>query len=143
MLEKTDIKKCRDVAKMLLYSGIKIISIDKNNTIILHPIFSNAYWIDEENMVMKNILEDKVAYNKAQKKYEDIIDRITKYETFTLYITNPYRLLFLKLTKDYICLEDFSKALIESWVEGERTSNNKDVSKEELVNYFKKAEKNI
>lgn len=138
MLEKTDLEKCKMVAKNFLNSEIKVKNTENGYPIISHPFFNNIFYVvDEKNMIAKNILEDKEAYNIAREKTEELIDKISEYETFSLYITKPYRLLFLKLTKNYLSLEDYSKFLIEAWMEDECSNRNVNVSKNEVLQLFK------
>lgn len=139
MLEKTDLSKCKRLAKYFL--DIDIQENDIVPDIVSHPFFQYCYVIDEETGEMVNILENENALIKIKEQIKERINRIDNYMQFTLLVTKPYRLAFLKHTIEYLNKEDFSKYLIDTWVEDEYVNLNKDVSKRELVKYFKNASK--
>jgi len=139
MLDKTDLSQCKKIAKCFLD-----IEIQTNNVvpdIISHPFFQSCFVIDETTGDIVNILEDGSALNKKKEQISKKIDKIENFMQFTILITNPYRLAFLKYTSEYLNNEDFSRFLIDTWVSDEYVNLNKDVSKKELVSYFKRASK--
>lgn len=137
MLEKTNLDKCKEVARLFLHCGLKV--VNKEFNIISHPFLTYPY-IPHENKII-NILESKENYNIMIKHFEDIIDKIDDFETFTVFITKPYLLFFLKHTKDYLSIKDFGETLITSWISDENSNNNVNVSRKELLSYFKEVPK--
>lgn len=137
MLEQTNLDKCKEVAKSLLHTDIKI--VDEKLGIISHPFLTFPYVPYEDRLL--NVLESKENYNIMIKHFEDIIDKTDNWEFLTLLITKPYLLTFLKHTKDYLSEKDFGESLIEFWVEEENPNNNINVSKKELLSYFKEVPK--
>ena len=137
MLEKTNLDKCKEVARLFLHMDIKI--VNEELKIISHPFLTFPY-IPYEDKIL-NVLESKENYNIMIKYYEDIIDKVDDFGTFTILITKPYLLCFLKHTKDYLSMKDFGETLIECWVQDEYSNSNVNVSKKELLSYFKEVPK--
>lgn len=72
---------------------------------------------------------------------EEKIDKVEKYMDFTLLLTRPYRFIFLKCTMEYLDKKDFSNYLIDTWINDEYANMNANVSKTELLQFFKIASK--
>lgn len=139
MLEVTDLNKCKEVAKTLLRTDI-VIPEKSIPFVISHPIINDMFVPDKEKGLI-NILENQEAYNKTIQTYTELIDNATDYDNLIIFIRNPYKLFFIKATKRYLSIKDFSKNLIESWIVDENANNNINVSPNELVKYFKEASK--
>ncbi len=137
MLEKTNLDKCKEVARLFLHMELNVVNKELN--IISHPFLTFPY-IPYEDKIL-NVLESKENYNIMIKYYEDIIDKVEDFGTFTMLITKPYLLLFLKISKKYLSIKDFGEALIDSWISDENSNNNVNVSKKELLSYFKEVPK--
>ena len=140
MLEKTDLDNCKRVAKIFLGMEIETTS-DFFQDIISHPFFQSIYVSDEKNEKLLNILEDEKSYDTVIKQMEEKIDKVEKYMDFTLLLTRPYRLIFLKCTMEYLDKRDFSNYLIDTWINDEYANMNANVSKMELLQFFKIASK--
>lgn len=69
------------------------------------------------------------------------INEIDNIMYFTTLIRKPYLPTFFKCISQYLSEEDFSKFLAYIWTIVEYPNNDKNVSKFELVKYFKKANK--
>lgn len=139
MLQKTDLKKCKEIARAFLYIDINASS--EIPFIITHPFFENAFVMDKETGTILNILEDESAYNTAINQMKERIEQVTDYYNFSFLITKPYRLTFLKYTISYINKKDLGDYLIDAWISDEYANNNTNVSKKELLGYFKQAPK--
>lgn len=140
MIEKTDLDECIEVAIDFLYMDLEMTDIPD---IILHPYFQSPYIIDEGSGKLINILENEDNYNIAINQMEEKIYKVKNFMEFTDLLTKPYRLAFLKFTKDYLDIKDFSKYLIDTWITDEYVNRNATVSKNELLEYFKKASKDL
>lgn len=141
MLQETNLSACKERAKILLRFDINVVS-NEVFPIISHVFFSNPFIIQRDeagNTQLLNILESRKNYNIAIKQMEEAIDKVDNYYNFTILVTPPYKLAFLKHTKEYLDKEDFSTFLINAWTEDEHANSNVNVSKRELVGYFKKA----
>jgi len=139
MLDETDLSKCKKMAEYFLDIDIQADEVVPN--VISHPFFQSYLVMDEETGELVNIIEDERACNRIRKQIKDKINEIENYVQFTSLITKPYRLAFLKYTREYLNKEDFSKYLIDTWVNDEYANCNNDVPKRELVKYFQEASK--
>lgn len=137
MLEDTDLLKCKEIAKEFLLFDLEYSSIP----VIQHPFFNSPIVIDEENGNILNILENKNEYLLAIKEMKNKIDKSKNYIQLLELITKPYKLVFFKYTNEYLNEKDFSKCLIDIWITDEYANQNTDVSKDELIKFFKKASK--
>ena len=140
MIEKTDLDECIEVAIDFLYMDLEMTDIPD---IILHPYFQSPYIIDEDSGKLINILENEDNYDSAINQMEEKIYKVENFMEFTDLLTKPYRLAFLKFTKDFLDLKDFSKYLIDTWITDEYVNRNATVSKIELLEYFKNASKEL
>lgn len=140
MLPKTDLESCKMIAKDFLYTEIDT-SSKFSPLIVTHPFFSSGWYYNPENDKWLDILNNKDDYNIAIKQAERMIDKTEDYCSFLLIIRKPYLLAFFKYTKQYLDEKDYSEFLINSWVMDEYANCNTNVSKEELLKYFKEASK--
>lgn len=127
---KTDLGKCKEIAKAFLYFDIDASS--EIPFIITHPFFENSFVMNEETRELLNILEDESAYNIAINQMKERIEQVTDYYEFSFLITKPYRLTFLKHTISYINKKDLGDYLIDAWISDEYANNNTNVSKKEV-----------
>ena len=141
MLEKTDLDECKRVAINFLDLDIQI--SDAILGIVSHPFFQSSFVMDEEAEKIVNILESKKNLENIKKQIIKKINRINNYMEFSMCITTPYRLAFLKYTLEYLNIEDLSKFLIDTWINDEYANLNKSVSKKELVKFFRTASKEL
>ena len=139
MLEVTDLNKCKKQAKIFLNMDFTIVNSDIF-PIISHPVINDTF-IPDGNGGIINILENEKAFNEVIKKYTELIEEAEDYAGLMIFIRNPYKLFFIKMTKEYLSLKDFSTSLIDSWIVDENANDNVNVSKDELVQYFKEAPK--
>lgn len=137
MLQKTNLEKCKEMAINFLYLDIDT-SSEFAPAIVSHPFFESAFNV-AENGELVDILEDKKGYQSVINVTKKKIEKISDYEYFFMLITKPYRMVFLKYTMPFLDKEDFSKALISTWISDERANSNCNVTKRELLNYFQKA----
>lgn len=142
MLPKTDLESCKMIAKSFLYTEIDT-SSNFSPLVVTHPFFSSGCFYNHENDKWLDILNNKDDYDIAIKQVERMIDKTEDYCSFLLIIRKPYLLAFFKYTKQYLDEKDYSEFLINSWVMDECANCNTNVSKEELLKYFKEASKEI
>ena len=134
MLKNTDLDSCKKVALSMLNKDIEV-TIRNGRKFISHPFF------DYTDGLLYNITEDKDGYNIVKNNKEELINKLDNYMAFSVFITKPYRMLFLKLTKNHLNIKDFSNFLIDAWINDENANRNINIPKKELLGYFKKAEK--
>ena len=140
MRYKTDLKAVKKVALNLLYTQIH--ETEFSPLIVHHPFTSSAYVGIRQNgdMAMINVLESTDNLRKWQNFIgEQITDTENVYQIFMM-VNKPYALAFLKFAEDHLSFEDFSKILNDAWIMSENPNCDVNVSKEELVGFFKKAD---
>ncbi len=140
MRYKTDLKAVQNIALNLLYTQIH--ETEFSPLIVHHPFTSSAYVGIRQNgdMAMINVLESTDNLRKWQSFIgEQISDTENVYQIFMM-VNKPYALAFLKFAADHLSFEDFSKMLNDAWIMSENPNCDVNVSKEELVGFFKKAD---
>ena len=134
MLKNTDLEKIKEIAYFLLELDITETEIP---FLITHPIFennptySNGDWLDLNNVSQRK---------RATKEMKCRIKEQNLMGVF-LIIRKPYRMVFLKLAKEYMSTRDFSKLWAEAWVMSENPNDDVNVSLKESVDFFKEANK--
>lgn len=133
MVKTTDLESIKEVAKNLL-GAVPI----TDSLIVSHPFTqSNVALVD--NKVL-NLCEhdDFVLWYKC---LSDLIDSCTDYYKIYIYITKPYKLAFLKFTKQFMTLDLFSDILKDAYTTVEFPNRDRNVSPRELKRWFKQADK--
>lgn len=135
---KTNLDKVKEVAIMFLYlePTYKEIPI-----FVAHPFFDSSFFMDYETHDMYNIFEDTYIFDKNRMFMEKLIKKETSLYSIFIMIRKPYQLTFFKYVKEYLSEKDFAKLLISSWILTEFNSNDKNVTKNEFISWFKKANK--
>ncbi len=140
MRKETDLNKVKERAKVLLQFEPRFI---ENSTFIIHPILKYDFVIDPDKtngevLSVRNADE----LEKIYEIYSSKIDKVTDYTDFILIIDNKLNYaFFFKETKEYVNIQDFSKFLGEMWTFLEAPNHNPNVTKRQLISYFKCAEK--
>lgn len=140
MRYKTDLKAVQSVARSLLYTTVH--ETDFSPMIVQHPFTSSAFVAIKRNgeMDMFSILENKENLHKWQDfMSKQISDTENVYQIFMM-VNKPYALTFLKFASESLSFEDFSKILNDAWVMSENPNCDANVSKDELVKFFKVAD---
>ena len=111
--------------------------------IISHPYSNSGIVAIKENGKCKfiNIVENE---NEAELYRKDIFRRIdlaTDVWKISFLINKPYLLLWFKLINEHLDEKDFAKLFAEIWVRSENPNCDVNVSLEECIEYFKKANK--
>jgi len=135
-LYKTDLEECKEMAKNFLMQEVIQTDIP---FVCNHPIIENPTYIIDNKLV--NIFEDEKAYKKVIIDAERMIDNCNEFMELLELIRKPYRLIFVKLCKDYLTEKDFSEGLIDAFINDEFANNNVNVPKAELVKLFKIAKR--
>ncbi|MDO5556519.1 MAG: hypothetical protein Q4G09_08050 [Clostridia bacterium] len=142
MVETTNLNECKKIAENLLNIRVEE-QISYIPELISHPLFETPFITNQKTGKIINILDNEDNYNIAINQLKVKIKDCNNYKKLTQLITKPYKLAFFKLTIDYICMKDFCNNLIDSWVSDEYICENVNVSKAELLNYFKMASKKL
>ena len=140
----TDIEKIKNIALLFLNLPYDV----NNNDIglfLYHPIIRDVYQVlvDEYGKhEIVNILE-KDNWEKIVNQFKEFIMKVKKIEDFYMIFNKPYFGVFFKYINQYLSIEDYNSFLKYLWVYMEYPNNDKNVSKKEFIEYFKKIDKNI
>ena len=69
------------------------------------------------------------------------IDNVTSIVGVFLYVNKPYSMTFLKYVQHYLSPQDCAKTLAECWIREEQPNMNPSITKTELSDMFKRADK--
>lgn len=141
MRKETDLDAIKEIAVSFLYIQPKKNGKGIGELFIDHPILETSFTILGETKEVFNIFENQEKYKiwlNETKEYINSRDNV--YEIFTR-IRKSYRLIFFKYIQEYLSEEAFAETLKEIWVRVEVVYNDVNVSKQELVSWFKKANK--
>ena len=106
----------------------------------LHPIFETVVAFNPKTHEMFDLFAEPEKYQALLKDYADEIRGYSLSRVF-LSIRPPYKLTFFKHVAEYLSEEDFAEYLIECYTGCEVTSDTTNVSKQELIDFFTKADK--
>lgn len=141
MKEITDLENIKERAKMLLNTNI--IETQMSPMFVSHPFTkSGIVFVPEGNdMVELNIAESPVAFVKWKDIMSKQIDNSSSVYNILYILNDAYLLLFFDTIEDLLSPEDYSKLLVHCWKNSEYSNCDANVSKNKLLNYFKKADK--
>ncbi len=141
MQQKTDLGGVKKIAKVLLYTELHK---TKMSPIIVSHFFTSTGIADvgkNGKIELVDITASEENLRKWQRKTSEYINKARDAQEIFYMLNNPYRLAFLKFTKDYLSREDFSSLLSAGWILSENPNQDINVSKTELVQMFKEADK--
>ncbi len=129
MQEKTDLESVKKIAKVLLYTDIHK---TKLSPVIVSHFFTSTGIADVgsgEKVELVDITASEENLRKWQRKTSKYIDKAKSAKDIFYMVNNPYRLAFLKFTKDYLSREDFSSLLSAGWILSENPNQDINVNK--------------
>lgn len=138
-MNKTNLVEIKRISKALLYLELEQ---DKNFPIIVHHPYANSgvsMNIKTNEMLM--LLDNKTHLQIWRNQLEEIINKANNYGELYGLINLPYKLTFLKFTKDYMSKKDFSEYFADAWVLSENPNGDVNVSIEELIDMYKYCDK--
>ena len=133
--EKSNLEKIKDIAKEFLFFDIKVSDLGK--IILLHPVFESAF--QNVNNEIIDITESDENLRSAQKKVIKFINMGRSFEEILFAIRQPYQLIFLILSKQFLSEKDFSEALGNIWTMSENPNDDKNVSIKQSIQLFKES----
>lgn len=138
MLEKTNMDAIKDIAKTLLYTDIHV--DDTFDFLCHHPFFQTTATFDMETHKLLDLTKEK-DLEKARKMMEKQIDKATSYAHLFMMVQKPYYPALFKYSAQYLGEKDFADALAYTWTTTEFPNHDANVSLNEFLNMFKKANK--
>lgn len=108
---------------------------------VSHPFFTTSALFSANNGQMFNLFEDENSFYEYKKEMEQIIKSRPDVFSLAMFITTPYKLTFFKYIRDYLSEKDFGELLSELYVQMEVICDETNVTRRELLGWFKKAKK--
>lgn len=136
-LRVTNLDEIKKVAKQLL-DVVKIEPSEKFPIICNHPYTNTTLVLSQGHRLDLTNKEDYLVWREDVYR---IIDRCQKIKDFLMILNTAYYLTFLKFSKNYMSLEDFSSTLGEAWVMEENPNGDVNVSINTSVSWFREADK--
>jgi hypothetical protein len=157
-MEKTDLEKVKKGAKLLFdmvemnfkfgfvcqhpYTNTRIVFVPKNTKGVkeycekypnINPEPSSMIALDLEHVEARTVYKNFVFSQ---------IDEIKNIDVLLIILNKPWYMTFLKLTNELLSKEDLGRFLGSAWIHEEYPNRDSNVSHEELVDWFEKADKN-
>lgn len=133
---KTDLQSIKDKAIALLY--IEPEPIPELPFLVRHPYFQNNVTVLPKSQTLVDIIQDKEALKKVTELMREQIENCSSVMKIFMLLLPQYRLTFFKFVNEYLSDEDFKDMLLYSWILVEKPSNDVNVTKEEMLEWFKK-----
>ena len=136
MRKETNLDELKQVFRQLLMLDVDVVK--EFPFIAVHPIFENTVYY--ANNKVYNLMDyNDLTYVRTI--YFDRISSLNDVGSIFCMIRKQYRLLFLKLSKEYMSSKDFATYLRESWISAENPNMDVNVSLKTLISWFKNASK--
>ena len=84
-----------------------------------------------------------IGFDEWKKIMRERIEGITSIGELFLYVNKPYSMTFLKYVQHYLSPQDYAQTLAECWIREEQPNMNPSITKTELTNMFKRADKGV
>lgn len=139
-MKQTDLKSVKETAIAFLNLEPQPVG-SFGNLFVSHPYLNTSTTFLNSTKEMFNIFDAPDKFKQWKTEFAEQINKFGDIHTIFFRITEPYKLTFFKYVNDYLSLKDFSESLIECYTQMEFTSDNTNVSKAELLSWFKKADK--
>ena len=143
MRKETNMAGVKSVARWLLH-------LDLNNTpyspmIVQHPFTTSGFAGGKKDgqMMMLRIAESKEDLKTWRELLTEQINNAKEPMEIYMMITKPYALTFLKYVADELSRDDFSEILSQAWILSENPNADANVSKKELLSFFKTAKPSV
>lgn len=140
-MKETDLDKVKAMAKVFL--EIEIGETEMSPAIVQHPFAYSGYfhYRTADNCLQVIDITTPQGLKEWKKIMRDRIDSITSIGELFLYVSKPYSMTFLKYVQHYLSPQDYAETLAECWIREEQPNMNPSITKTELTNMFKRADK--
>ena len=137
---KTNIEQIKEIAKALLYTDIHYLDMG----FVSHPFANfNIQMIRENNKIELLDITKEVDVERWRKYLSEKIDTISSVQQFLIIIHKPYLPVFFKYIKDYLSDKDYANMLYDIWITVEYPKHDINVSTNEFMSMFKRANKKL
>ncbi len=141
MERKTDLENVKNVAKWLL--NIPVIETPLSPMIVSHPFTKSGIisFPTENGFMSLDITASEEAFQKWTSILEKQIDACRNVNQIFYLVNDSYSLLFVRKASKFLSVEEFSELLGEAWVHSDYANEDDNVTKKELTQMFKTADK--
>lgn len=136
MLNETDLDKVKEIAKSLLYTDLII--DEKIDIFCHHPFFQTTSIYNPKTDEVFDLTNEK-GLSKARKMMSNMIDSADHFFEIQMITQKPYLPALFKYTEEYLGQQDYAEALSYLWTSVEFPNHDANVSIEEFLKYFSKA----
>lgn len=129
-----------------IFLGMEPVANESFPFIIYHPFISqnpSPYKNKSGQLEFIDIFKDINKYNDLINQKKKYIENSKSFEEILLMICKPYQLLFLNLNKNNLSEKTYNNSLKDVWISTEFPNADKNVSVDESLKLFKKANKNL
>lgn len=138
--KETNLEAVKSKARAFLYLDIKV--EEKFGVFVQHPYFGqivDAVQVDGKIEMVD--LREPEGLKKVRERVLKTIDAVERYAQFFVFVRTPFLPAFFKFTNQYLSLRDYSEALADVWTLVEFPNVDVNVSTNEFIRYFNKAQK--
>lgn len=141
MIEKTNLEEVKSVARMLLLTPVH--KTPYSPVVVQHPFTSCGIATAKKDGILQiiDITESEENLKRWQEWMKEWIKNAESAYEIYMMTNKPYGLTFLKYAEPHLSKEDFSNILGDAWVRSENPHGDMNVTKNELLLMFKKADK--
>lgn len=137
---ETDLESVKKAAKALL--NVPYIKTEYSPMIIIHPFTkSGIVALPLEEYMLVDITRSKHEFDSWKEFMAAQIDFCDDVNHIFYLLNDSYRLMFVSDVSKFLSSEDFYKLLGDAWVENENANEDVNVSKREMLEIFRNADK--
>lgn len=140
MLKDTNLDGVKSVARMLLMTPIH--KTPYSPAVVQHPFTATGFVVVFDKGGRTNVLDLTKKERNVERWQEFMKEKINSakdlWDVYAL-LNKPYGLAFLKFVTPYLSSKDYAKLLADAWVRSENPNMDKNFTKKELLDLFKKA----
>ena len=140
MQKETNLDGVKSVARMLLLTPVH--KTPYSPAIVQHPFTATGFVVVFDKGGRTNVLDLTKKERNVERWQEFMKERINSAtDLWRIYalLNKPYGLAFLKFATPHLSSKDYSKLLADAWIRSENPNMDKNFTKKELLNLFKKA----
>lgn len=140
-MKKTNLNEIKSITEILC-DNVPIKANKEFPIFCSHPFTNNIHTMIMENgkptFINLTVKED---YQKWRKQLGQLIDKAENPTSIMAYMNKPYYLTWFSLIADYLSEKDYGEILGTAWTCEEFPNVDANVSRKQVINYFKKAKK--
>lgn len=140
MLEETNLDKVKEIAKSLLYTDLHI--DEQIDFFCHHPFFQTTSTYNPQTGEIFDLTDDE-QLAKAIQMMSKFIDSTEQFYEIQMLVQKPYQPALFKYTEEFLCSKDYAETLSSLWVSVEFPNHDANVSVNEFLTYFSKANKEL